>query len=158
MKINKFFNLKSLVELLCSADVRGKGMRHFMGTSQFYNALLQTTFCSVCFCQFNVDFFPPFESFIVRIVTIHDMKVEFVRCSFLWLSFSNCFHSQALVLTSLSTPNKSPYINHLMEKLMHMTVDSATNSSVGMADSILVGDDKSHFDRWNVKKLLFLLP
>jgi hypothetical protein len=49
-----------------------------------------------------------------------------------------------------ATSNKSrtsPYINHLMEKLMHTTVDIATNSSVGMDDSILVGDDKSHFDR-----------
>lgn len=48
-------------------------------------------------------------------------------------------------------------INHLPEKLMHMTVDIATKRSVGIDDSILVGDDKSHFDRWNVKKLLFRL-
>jgi hypothetical protein len=34
-----------------------------------------------------------------------------------------------------------------MEELMHMTADIATNSSVGIDDSILVGDDKSHFDR-----------
>ena len=40
---------------------------------------------------------------------------------------------------------------------MHMTVDIATKRSVGIDDSILVGDDKNHFDRWNVKKLLFLL-
>lgn len=40
---------------------------------------------------------------------------------------------------------------------MHMTVDIAMNRSVGMDESIFVGDDKSHFDRWNVKKLLFRL-
>ena len=41
---------------------------------------------------------------------------------------------------------------------MHMTDDTATaRRSVGMDENIFVGDDKSHFDRWNVKKLLFLL-
>lgn len=40
-----------------------------------------------------------------------------------------------------------PYINHLTEKLMHMTVDSAMKRSVGIDDNILVGDDKSHLDR-----------
>jgi len=52
---------------------------------------------------------------------------------------------------------KARIINHLMLKLMHVTVDIATNSSVGMDDNILLGDDKSHFDRWNVKKLVFRL-
>jgi hypothetical protein len=40
---------------------------------------------------------------------------------------------------------------------MHTTVDRAARSSVGMDENIFVGDDKSHFDRWNVKKLSFLL-
>lgn len=82
----------------------------------------------------------------------------------IWICSRFCFMFYAFFFTS---PNicfyialdaeQIPYINHLMEKLMHMTVDIATSSSVGIDDSILVGDDKSHFDRWNVKKLLFLL-
>jgi hypothetical protein len=77
----------------------------------------------------------------------HDMKFRFVLEL---VPASICFY------IALDT-EQIPYINHLMEKLMHMTADIATNSSVGIDDSILVGDDKSHFDRWNVKKLLFLL-
>lgn len=42
---------------------------------------------------------------------------------------------------------KNQNINHLAPKLMPVVVDSAINRSVGMDDSILVGDDKNHFDR-----------
>lgn len=82
------------------------------------------------------------------LVFTHDMKFEFVLLRF--------YFSQRLFYIA---PNaeRIPYINHLMEKLMHMTVDIASNRSVGMDESIFVGDDKSHFDRWNVKKLLFRL-
>lgn len=82
------------------------------------------------------------------------MKSESAR-SVLLLWFSP-FSQRFCFYIALDT-EQIPYINHLTEKLMHMTVDIATNSSVGIDDSILVGDDKSHFDRWNVKKLLFLL-
>lgn len=81
----------------------------------------------------------------------HDMKFQFA----LWCAFSSIRPSICFYI-ALDT-EQIPYINHLMEKLMHMTVDSTSSRSVGIDDSILVGDDKSHFDRWNVKKLLFLL-
>ena len=71
-------------------------------------------------------------------------------------TLSTTFSTSICFYIALDT-EQIPYINHLMEKLMHMTADIATNSSVGIDDSVLVGDDKSHFDWWNVKKLLFLL-
>lgn len=71
----------------------------------------------------------------------HDMKFEFVRSV-------RCFYNTRSVCFYIALDTvQIPYINHLMEKLMHMTVDIATNSSVGIDESILVGDDKSHFDR-----------
>jgi hypothetical protein len=67
----------------------------------------------------------------------HDMKFRFVL-----------EHTPASICFYIAPDTEQiPYINHLMEKLMHMTADIAANSSVGIDDSILVGDDKSHFDR-----------
>lgn len=92
-----------------------------------------------------------FAVWIFHFMQTHDMKSEFVRSTLLFsILQAFCFY------IALDT-EQIPYINHLTEKLMHMTVDSATSSSVGIDDSIWVGDDKSHFDRWNVKKLLFRL-
>lgn len=58
------------------------------------------------------------------------------------------WRSRVALLFYMALDNEQiPYINHLTEKLMHTTVDIATERSVGIDDSILVGDDKSHFDR-----------
>lgn len=73
----------------------------------------------------------------------HDMKFQFAR----WLERIFSSIRPSICFNNALDTEQIPYINHLMEKLMHMTVDSTTSRSVGIDDSILVGDDKSHFDR-----------
>lgn len=141
MKINKFFNLKSRVELLTTQRWWDS---KFQGLPVLSLFLCLTKHSTRIFCCLNFSFYE---------YTWHEIWI----CSAAFTAELFCSFSASICFYIALDTEQIPYINHLMEKLMHMTADMATNSSVGIDDSILVGDDKSHFDRWNVKKLLFLL-
>lgn len=145
--INEICNLKNILRLLVSRFLwTADGNENFVGFDNLF------TFFNSCNKHSTLMILSAWIFHSTKHMTwnLNLLSLLLYVLCFFFTSPNICFY---IALDA----EQIPYINHLMEKLMHMTVDIATSSSVGIDDSILVGDDKSHFDRWNVKKLLFLL-